>query len=335
MEHGIIDPHFHIFDIDTHPRMWDCLAGLGDSGHYLPEDYKRDFELLPLAQSVFMEVLPTDPLWEVEWVESLRLAKRLPWLGGIVAACCPARRGEITSIAKLPKIVKASPLVKGIRWIMNWGGELAPEDGPISSKATWPRVDSPDFSQNPLFRQGYGELPKHGLSFDLQINSHQIPTWAQFAKEYPGVPVVLDHIANPRWGGTWEEHEQNVGDPSKLAEWEASMKVLASVPHACVKLSMLDHGVPGWQSDPEKEKVAQGMFRFAVREFGSERCMVASNFPVDRGTKGPEDNHKLKKIYDTYNSWFSDLPDVDRRNLFHDTAKRFYRLEDAPPSLAE
>jgi predicted TIM-barrel fold metal-dependent hydrolase len=58
----------------------------------------------------------------------------------------------------------------------------------------------------------------------------------------------------------------------------------------------------------------------AIAAFGVERCMFASNFPVD----------KLFSDYDLLFRSFSiitaDCPREDRLALFHDNAACFYRL---------
>ncbi len=55
--------------------------------------------------------------------------------------------------------------------------------------------------------------------------------------------------------------------------------------------------------------------------FGPDRCMFASNFPVD-GMQVDFDTmfNDYKRITDGFTA-------VERRSLFHDTAARFYRLD--------
>jgi predicted TIM-barrel fold metal-dependent hydrolase len=60
--------------------------------------------------------------------------------------------------------------------------------------------------------------------------------------------------------------------------------------------------------------------RDVIRIFGVERCLFASNFPVD----------SLCASFDTIFSGFktivADLDPADQRRLFHDNAVRVYRL---------
>ena len=93
------------------------------------------------------------------------------------------------------------------------------------------------------------------------------------------------------------------------------MELLADAPNVMLKISGL--GVPGQRWTYE----LQGpVVRDAIRIFGVERCMFASNFPVDSlvGT--------FDEIYASFLAITSDLPDDARRKLFHDNAARIYRL---------
>ena len=62
------------------------------------------------------------------------------------------------------------------------------------------------------------------------------------------------------------------------------------------------------------------IIRDAIAIFGTDRCMFASNYPVDRlaGAFGT--------IYNGFLASVTDLPQADQRKLFHDNAVRIYRL---------
>jgi predicted TIM-barrel fold metal-dependent hydrolase len=57
----------------------------------------------------------------------------------------------------------------------------------------------------------------------------------------------------------------------------------------------------------------------AIATFGVDRCMFASNFPVD-GMHGTFD-----ELYDTYSRLTAGLDDVSRDKLFAANAERVYR----------
>jgi predicted TIM-barrel fold metal-dependent hydrolase len=57
-----------------------------------------------------------------------------------------------------------------------------------------------------------------------------------------------------------------------------------------------------------------------IAAFGAERCMFASNFPVDSVVADYD------TIFDGFRAITAHLPEADRRKLFHDNAKRVYRI---------
>jgi L-fuconolactonase len=59
---------------------------------------------------------------------------------------------------------------------------------------------------------------------------------------------------------------------------------------------------------------------YAIAAFGVDRCMFASNFPVD-GMHGTFD-----ELYTTFDAATADLDDASRDKLFAATAERVYRL---------
>ena len=57
-----------------------------------------------------------------------------------------------------------------------------------------------------------------------------------------------------------------------------------------------------------------------IEAFGTDRCMFASNFPVDRLTG------TYASIWRAFDRITSDFSPEERANLFHDNAVRIYRL---------
>jgi predicted TIM-barrel fold metal-dependent hydrolase len=97
--------------------------------------------------------------------------------------------------------------------------------------------------------------------------------------------------------------------------WRGGMRALAASPHCHCKLSCLCLPKGAWDYEDNRRVVLE-----AIDIFGVERCMFASNFPVDglRVTFG--------RMFDDYKRMTRDFPARERRGLFHDNAARFYRL---------
>ena len=174
----MIDPHCHFLDPVANPDQHSTLvkSNLGLET-YLPENYIRDFEGLGVEKIVHLEVLPDDFVEEVRWVHKMYMDGRCPFLGGIVAAADPSKH-EFEDV--LQQCLDASSMLKGIRWILNWDGELKPNETATIDRATWPRVKKSNYFIDPIFSSNFHLLEKYELSFDLQCNPTQLKDAAKF-----------------------------------------------------------------------------------------------------------------------------------------------------------
>ncbi|MEL0112752.1 MAG: amidohydrolase family protein, partial [Rickettsiales bacterium] len=101
-----------------------------------------------------------------------------------------------------------------------------------------------------------------------------------------------------------------------LSGWQAGMEAFAAEPNTAVKISGI--GVPGqpWTVERNRHVVLT-----TIRTFGVDRCMFASNFPVDGLVADYE------TIFDGFLEITRDLGEPAQRKLFHDNAKRYYRID--------
>jgi predicted TIM-barrel fold metal-dependent hydrolase len=104
-------------------------------------------------------------------------------------------------------------------------------------------------------------------------------------------------------------------DEAGLAEWRRGMTALGAMEHVHLKISELGLAGAPWDY-PDNRRIV----REAIEIFGFNRCMFASNFPVAGLRIGYVDQvsaiaHMIK-----------DCSVSERGALFHDTARRFYRL---------
>ena len=90
---------------------------------------------------------------------------------------------------------------------------------------------------------------------------------------------------------------------------------LAAARNVACKISGLGMGDWTWTTDSIKPYVLE-----AIAAFGVDRCMFASNFPVDKLFSSYD------RIFDAFKAITVDFPTGDKRKLFHDNAEQFYRL---------
>ena len=295
----IVDPHQHFWDLSLgkHPWLRDEPPPpfrYGDTRplrrDYLPADYRHDTRGHRIVGTVYVETEwdPADPLGETRWVEALAARDGLPTA---VVAQAWLDRDDVEEVLVRQA---ACPLVRGVRH----KPAAAPSPRSVEPGAPGSMGDS-------RWRAGFGQLARHGLSFDLQTPWWHLPEAAALARAFPDTLIVLNHTGLP-------------ADRSAeaLRGWRAAMTTLAAEPNVAVKISGL--GVPGvaWTPESNREVVLR-----TIELFGVDRAMFASNFPVDGLVA------RFDTIYEGFRAIVRDFPAEARRKLFHDNAARLYRLD--------
>jgi predicted TIM-barrel fold metal-dependent hydrolase len=294
----IIDCHQHFWQLDRNYYPWLCDAEpvhfrYGDYSairrDYMPADYRRDAGANRVVKTVHEEAWfdPADPVRETRWLETV--AAEHGWPNALIGAAWPDR----DDIAEILAGHAASPLARGIR---NF-----PKAAATPADAKRGETGSMD---DPKWRRGHALLARHGFSLDLQTPWWHLDAAADLAADFPDTRIVIVHAGLP-----------SDRSPEGLAGWRRALAGVARHPNVAIKLSGL--GQPG---RPWTLQANGPVIRDAIAIFGADRCMFASNYPVDRivGT--------FQTIYDGFRAAVADLPLDDRRKLFHDNAARIYRL---------
>ena len=145
-------------------------------------------------------------------------------------------------------------------------------------------------------------LGDRGLVFELMVHTDQLEPAADVLRGREQ-PVVVEHAGWPR-SGDREEHEL----------WKRGMSTVAALgDHVSCKLSGLV--MPLQSMEPA---VLAPWIDHCLEVFGTDRCMFASNFPVD-GMHGSFDD-----LYGAYDEVTSGLDAATRDQLFAGNAERVY-----------
>ena len=294
----IIDAHHHFWDLDAnyHPWLHDpepIPFRYGDYSmlrrNYLPADYRTDVAEYPVVGTVHMEAEfnPSDPVAETEWLERLAAQEGLP------NACVAQARLDDPAVGMVLAAQAARPLVRGIRHKPR--STARPEDA---------RRGAPASMDDPAWRRGYAMLERHGLSFDLQTPWWHLDAAFDLARDFPCTQIIVNHTGLPA-----------DRSPEALRAWRGALEALARAPNVALKVSGL--GLPG---QPWRAAINLPVIRDAITVFGPDRCMFASNFPVDRLTGS------FDAILDGFLQAIADRSEAERRALLHDNAVRIYRL---------
>lgn len=293
---AVIDAHHHVWDLGNdlpwlkHKRV---SFRYGDYSaicrNYMPVDYRADTAGWPVVASVYVEAewAREKAAEESRWVAAVSKAEGLP---SVVVAWCDLAAPEAAAMLASHASV---PIVRGIRH--------KPTATTTPAEAKRGAAGSMD---DPVWRDGYALLERHGLSYDLQTPWWHLDAAADLARDFPATQLVINHTGLPADRG-----------PEALAAWRRALEGAAAQPNVALKISGI--GLPG---QPWTVASNGPVIRDAVAIFGRDRAMFASNFPVD----------SLVGDFDTIFSGFLEatalLPGSDRDKLFHDNAKRIYRM---------
>lgn len=293
---AVIDAHHHVWDL-TNDLPWlkrkRVFFRYGDytpiCRDYMPADYRADTSGWPVVASVYVEAewARDKAAEESRWVAAVSKAEGLP---SVVVAWCDFAAPEA---AALLASHASMPIVRGVRH------KPAAAATPGEAKR-----GEPGSMDDPAWREGYALLERHGLSYDLQTPWWHLDAAADLAKDFPATQLIINHTGLP-------------ADRSSeaLAAWRRALEKAAAQPNVAIKISGI--GLPG---QPWTVANHGPIIRDAIAIFGKDRAMFASNFPVD----------SLVGDFDTIFSGFleatANLSESDRDKLFHDNARRIYRM---------
>ena len=295
----IIDAHQHFWDLSRNYHPWLCDPEAipfryGDYASlrrtYLPPDYRRDAAPFEVAATVHVEAEwdPRSPVDETRWLESVQESDGLP------TVCVAQAQLDREDVADVLEQQAAHSIVRGIRH--------KPRAAPSPDQA---RRGEPGSMDDDRWRRGYELLERHGLSFDLQTPWWHLDAAAELARDFPGTTIILNHTGLP-------------ADRSReaLRLWRRGLERVADEENVALKISGL--GRPGL---PWTREANGPIIRDAIAIFGVERCLFASNFPVDSlvGT--------FAEIFGGFRAAVANRAIEDRQKLFHDNAARIYRIE--------
>ncbi len=168
------------------------------------------------------------------------------------------------------------------------------------------QAESPAFFADAAFNDGLAVLSRLGLSYDLLVTEPQLPAAIELVDRHPNLTFIVDHLAKP----------ELKGGPS--VAWRGGIAELARRPNVLCKIS-------GGITEAKLDWRAADMtpyFDSALEAFSPRRLMFGSNWPVAEAAGGY--GRWLAAVRD----WAAKLTASGRADLFGETAKRAYRLEE-------
>ena len=318
----ICDPHHHFWDFRTQriPFQRYLLHELADdinSGHNVRSTVFVE------ARSMYRADGPDEmkPVGEVEFVQGLAAASAAGLYGPGRAAAAIVGHANLNLGGQVKPVLEAlqaaSPnRFRGIRHSVTWDPNPAVEN--TAAHAAEGQMSSDNF------RAGAKVLAGMGLSLEGWMFFPQMPELAQFAKAVPDLTIILNHIGGLLRDGPYANRDEEV-----MAAWRKGIAAAAECPNVVIKLGGI--GMPrtgfDWHLREQpigSEELAGSMaplMNYCIEQFGPNRCMFESNFPVDKVS------YSYNVMYNAFKRLSKDYSATERADMLHDTAARVYRID--------
>ncbi len=311
----IIDPHHHLWD---HP---------GD--RYQLDEVLRDVADHNVRQTVFVEC---GSMYRADGHEDFRVVGETEYVQGIAAQSASGQYGEtriaagIVSSANLSLGDRVAPVLeaqlaaspnrlRGIRDRTSWA-----EPGVLPNQSPTAR---PHVFLDPDFRRGFAYLRRYGLVYDAWLYHPQIPELTDLARAFPDTTIVFNHLGGPIGVGPYAGKLDEV-----FEAWKPMVAELARCENVVAKVGGIQMPVNGfgWHErdrPPTSDELVEANRRwylYTIEQFGPERCMLESNFPVDLLSCS------YTVLWNQFKKLTQSFTPTERAAMFHDVAMEVYRL---------
>ena len=297
----LIDTHHHLWDLENNPYPWltepiDHFVGDYSAirNSWLISDLHAGAKNVPLVKSVHVQAEwdhNLDPVGETTWLQCVADDPDSQGMPNAIVGFANLSDPDVESILERHA---SHANWRGIRHMLNWSDDKVnfrfAESGGLMSDRQW--------------RKGFELIGKFGGSFDLQVWPWQLEEAAKLGNDIPEVPMILNHTAMP------------IGrSPGELREWRKGLESLGRAPNVSAKISALGMLDQTWNVASIAPFVLD-----TIDILGVDRCMFASNFPVDSLFSDYE------TVWKAYDEITSDFTDSERAKLFRTNAEKYYRI---------
>jgi len=313
----IVDPHHHLWDHPGSRYELDELMADAAQGHNIRATVFVE------CKSMYRDSGPDalKPVGETEYVNGIAAKSASGGFGetrvaAAIVGFADLRLGNAVDEVLEAHIAVAPARFRGIRHASAF------DDSPdVRASHTLPPKGLLGL---PAFREGYARLAKYGLSFDAWLYHTQIPELTALARANPETTIVFDHFGGPIGIGPYEGKRAEI-----FAQWKKDVAELASCPNVVAKLGGINMAVNGfgWHkrdlppTSDELVAATRDWYLHSIDVFGPGRCMFESNFPVDKLSCS------YGVLWNAFKKIARGFSETEKASLFHDTAKRVYRLK--------
>ena len=312
----IVDTHHHLWDVPGYRYLLDDLLADLDCGHNVVATVFEE------CRSMYRAGGPEEmkPVGEVEFVAGVAAMSDSGRYGparicrGIVGFA-DLSLGERVAAVLEAQIEAGGGRFRGIRYSAGWDAD------PIIGNSHG--VAGPGLYRDPKVRAGLRELARLGLVLDAWVFHPQLGDAVELARAFPDASIVMCHMGGPLGYGPYAGRGDEV-----FARWKASMTELAKCPNVVVKLGgvmmrLAAYDYMALPAPPSSEELAGHWGRYVktcIDLFGADRCMVESNFPVEKMGIG------AAALWNALKRLTAGASADEKTAIFSGTANRVYRL---------
>ncbi len=204
---------------------------------------------------------------------------------------------------------------RGIRFSTGWD--------PSAEIANTQSGERPGMLREARIIDGARALARSSLTLDVWLFHTQLDDVAALADEVPDLKIVVDHTGGPLGYGPYASEARE-----NFARWRRGIREVAKRANVWCKLGGLvvrgaafDYlTAPRPPGSDELARLWSPWFEVCIEEFGAQRCMFESNFPVDKvGTTYPV-------LWNTYKRTVSSASREEQERLLGGSAREFYGL---------
>lgn len=275
----IVDAHLHLWDVQGHRYEW--LRRPGNEAINRTFGF-ADFRSRAAAAGVDRAVLVQADDHAADTAAMFAVAQAHEEIAGVVAWVPLDRPDE--AAAALDDLA-SRPKFAGIRALIH--------DRP-----------DPDWLLRPEVGEGLALLEQRGISFDVvSVLPEHLELVSVLSEKYPGLRMVLDHLAHPPLGSDdWEP-------------WRTLLRTAAANPLVHAKISGLYPPNPGWDVADIRP-----FAEYALELFGAGRLMAGSDWPVAELFGG------YQRVWTELSRFADGLTPAERTSILGGTARAYYRL---------
>ena len=310
----ICDPHHHFWDRPNDRYFLDDLYNDLSGGHNVVSTVFIE------CQAMYRQNGPEEmkSLGQTEFIQGIVAQNNSGQYGDVNVAAGIVGFADLALGAEVESVLEAHRSVtdrfRGVRHITAFD---------TSPNVPRPRPFPEGLLGDAKFREGFSVLDKLGLSFDAYLYHPQLSELADLANAFPDVTIILNHVGGPLGVGPYSGKRDQI-----FEEWKQSITAVAACPNVVVKVGGLVMPVCGfdWHERPmptTSRELAQSTapyYLHCIEQFGPDRCMFESNFPVDKIACS------YTVLWNAFKRLAHDFSSSDQSALFHDTAARVYQL---------